>query len=131
MRDTWASVDTAAVSMNGFSAFRLAGGWRRRTNNVLSLIACVATIGFVFSQHPLNLYLNDGPTLVRKSVTRELRFQAQPLAQVGEHRGIGKGFQRRAQYLDILSPAELIGQLRECLGGFAFVGFTGLDSYAR
>jgi hypothetical protein len=40
----WSNAGTAVVSMNAFSAFRLAGGWWCRTNNALLLTAYVAMI---------------------------------------------------------------------------------------
>lgn len=53
-----AIVGTLAVAMNAVSAFRLPGGWWRKTNSVLLLMACVAMIWFAFSLHLLNLHLN-------------------------------------------------------------------------
>ena len=43
-RSQVSSAGTAVVSMNAFSAFRLAGGWWCRTNNALLLMAGVALI---------------------------------------------------------------------------------------
>ena len=53
-----ALVGTLAVLMNAVYAWRAVGGWWRKINSALLLVACVAAIWFVVNLHLLSLHLN-------------------------------------------------------------------------
>ncbi|WP_243050765.1 serine hydrolase domain-containing protein [Dyella sp. RRB7] len=55
----WLAVlGTVAVAINAWHAWRAPGGWWRKLDSVILLLACFVTIWFVGSQHLLSLHLD-------------------------------------------------------------------------
>ena len=55
----WLAVlGTVAVAVNAWHAWRMHGGWWRKLDSAILLIACFAATWFVVSQHLLSLHLN-------------------------------------------------------------------------
>ena len=48
----------AAAAMNAWHAWHAPGGWWRKSNSLVLLVACLASLWFVGSLHLLNLHLN-------------------------------------------------------------------------
>jgi len=53
-----AAVGILAVAMNAWHSWRTTGGWWRKIDSVILLLACLAALWFVGSQHLLSLHLN-------------------------------------------------------------------------
>ncbi|WP_430392352.1 serine hydrolase domain-containing protein [Dyella sp. 20L07] len=53
-----AVIGTIAVAVNVWRAWRASGGWWRKLDGLILLLACIAAIWFVVSQHLLSLHLN-------------------------------------------------------------------------
>lgn len=55
----WLAVlGTVAVAINAWHAWRASGGWWRKLDSVILLLACLVTLWFVASQHLLSFSLN-------------------------------------------------------------------------